>query len=341
MYVAHKYIVTNLTKQCVKFLEENLSADTAVVLLEQCNLYKEKDLKTKVLQKIEEEAPAVLSSEDFIKLSTDALHEVLQLNLRITKEVETFDAAIRWAKNKCQQLRKTTEGANLREVLGGNLFLIRFPIMSLSDINDIVVPQNILTANEGFQILRYITTEKSKPDNLPFLTEPRSNLDQTLQSLLIPAPYMQLSGNLYDVQSLTRSSTLNCTVSRPMKIKKILLHAITKKRQSQFLRCTLTVSLTQNGSTLFNYNDQPVIIKESAEIPPHCSVDGKDIRVKAGNLHMEIRLELKRTTTGYGCCSYEIQASAPATSEISDQFVSINFSPITENLLLGIEYSLD
>ena len=104
MYASHKYIVTSLTKQCAKFLEENLSADTAAVLLEQCNLYNEKDLKTKVLQKIEEEAPAVLSSEDFIKLSKEALHEVLQLKLRISKEVEAFDAAIRWAKNKCQQL---------------------------------------------------------------------------------------------------------------------------------------------------------------------------------------------------------------------------------------------
>ena len=339
MYVAHKYIVTNLTKQCAKFLEENLSADTAAVLLEQCNLYKEKDLKTKVLQKIEEEAPAVLSSEDFIKLSNDALHEVLQLNLRISKEVEAFNAAIRWAKNKCQQLRKTAEGANLREALGENLFLIRFPTMSLNDINDIVVPQNVLTDSEGFRIFRYISAETNKPEGLPFLTEPRSNPDPTPRSLLIPAPYVQLSGRAYDDRSVTKSTTLNCTVSRPMKIRNICVCANTKNQNS--LTCRMTVSLTQNGTTLLSYDDQPVIIPESAGTPPHYSVDGKGIRVKTGNLLMEIRLEIKQTSGNRGWYIYNIQASTPATSKLSDQFVSINFSPVAENLLLGIEYSLD
>ena len=233
------------------------------------------------------------------------------------------------------QLKKTTEGANLREVLGENLFLIRFPIMSFSDINDIVVPEDVLTDREGFKILRYLSAEKNKPEDLPFLTEPRFN---PLQSLLIPAPYkLEKSQQLYPGDSVTKHSTLYCTFSRPIRIKTILVHAKTEDTIVKYFNCKLSVSLTQNGSTLLNYDDQPVIIPESAGTPSHYAVDGKDVRVKAGDLHMEIRLELSRDSIS-GWAVFVIQTST--ISKLSDKFVSINFAPVAENLLLGIEYSL-
>ena len=42
MYAAKKYIVTNLSKKCAEFLQDNLSADTAPQLLEQSILFDEK-----------------------------------------------------------------------------------------------------------------------------------------------------------------------------------------------------------------------------------------------------------------------------------------------------------
>ena len=72
MCAAKKYIITNLSKKCAKFLQEHLSADTAPQLLEQSILFDEKYLKAKVLTKIEEEAPTILSSEEFKALSKEA-----------------------------------------------------------------------------------------------------------------------------------------------------------------------------------------------------------------------------------------------------------------------------
>ena len=204
LYASKKYIVTKLTKKCTQFLEENVSAETAPQLLEQSMLFDEKELKNKVLNKIEEEASRVLSSEDFINLSSDALHEVLQLNLNITKELEVFEAAMRWAQNKCQQLKKSTEGANLREVLDDKIFLIRFPTMTPDEFNDVVTPFDVLSDNEGYRVFQYITAKSNKPaKNLPFLTEPRISqthptavattaqtpADPTPRCLMIPAPY--------------------------------------------------------------------------------------------------------------------------------------------------------
>ena len=347
MYAAQKYIVTNLTKKCTKFLEENLSARTAPMILEQSVMYNEKDLKTKVLQKIEQEAPDVLSSEDFVKLSKEALHEVLQLNLRISNEMEVFQASIYWAKNKCQELTKPIEGTNLREALGDNLFLIRFPTMSPTDISDTVIPQNVLTASEGLQILCYITAEKHKPDHLPFSTEPRyqplptptpptHHVDQTPRSPLIPGPYHCHSGNIYNGRAISKSTALNCTVSRPVRIKKIFIHL--NYKNILYLNSKLTVLLTQNGSTLLEYNGFPVIITKSAGQPEHGAVEGKNVRVETGNLLLEIKLEV-RNACGRSA-AFSFRTSGLATSELSDQFVTITFAPVHENLLLGIEYQL-
>ena len=337
MYAAKKYIVTNLAKKCSKFLEENLSADTAPQLLQQSIVFDERDLKDKVLTKIVDEAPAVLSSEDFTKLSKEALHEVLQLNLKITSEIEVFKACIKWAENKCQQLQKTIDGANLREVLGDNLCLIRFPTMTIDDINDIVVPRDILTDREGYQLFRYITT-KSKPENLPFPIVPR--LDPIPQTLLIPAPYVQLDKQLRYGHSWNLLTSLKCFVSQPMKIKRMFIHA---NANNSMCEQHLIVNLVQNGKTLFNYAGEHAVTPMSEGTPTQFAVDGKSACVKAGVLQMDIQLRLKYITAYDGrlvlkLLGFAVQASEPTTTKLSDHFVSIDFPPVDQNLLLGIEY---
>ena len=333
MYAAKKYIVTNLARKCSKFLEENLSADTAPQLLEQSIVFDERDLKDKVLTTIVDEAPAVLSSEDFTKLSKEALHEVLQLNLKITSEMEVFKACIKWAENKCQQLQKTMDGANLREVLGDNLCLIRFPTMTIDDINDIVAPRDILTDCEGYQLFRYLTT-KSKPENLPFPIKPRH--DSAPQSLLIPAAYAQLSNTLQYGGSWNILTSLKCSVSQSVKINRIFIHANADSRRKQHL----IVNVVQNGKTLFSYAGKHAVTPMSEGTPTRFAVDGKSASVKAGVLQMDIQLML---TYSAACCivpayqTFTVQASV-AVTKLSDHFVSIDFPPVDQNLLLGIEY---
>ena len=167
LYVSKKYIVTKLTKKCTDFLEKKISPATAAQILEHSMMFDEKDLKDKVLTRIIDEAPAVLSSDDFRKLSKEALHEVLQLNLKIRKELEVFEASIKWAENKCQELETITDGANLREALGENLFLIRFPTMTFDDINYAVIRRNVLTESEGlsYSSLSWVKTRQKKRDD--------------------------------------------------------------------------------------------------------------------------------------------------------------------------------
>ena len=329
MHAAKKYIVTNLSKKCAEFLQENLSADTAPQLLEQSILFDEKNLKAKVLTKIAEEAPTFLSSEEFTTLSKDALHEVLQLNLQISNEMVVFNASIKWAENRCQQLKRIMDGANFREVLGDNLFLIRFPTMTLDDINDTIIPQDVLTDEEGLQILHYLT-EKSKPANLPFPIEPR--FDSTPRILLIPAPYDKQSGGLSRLSSCSFHTNLNCIVSRPVQITKIFIHASTHP----WLMQRLEVTLRQNGETLLKYDGEHDIISESDGTPRHFALEVKDACVAAGALQVDI--ELMHLNMGNFIQEVELHSS-PQRMKLSDGFVSIESPPVDMNLLLGFEYT--
>ena len=257
-----------LARNVQSFLQETVSADTALQLLEQSILFDQKDLKAKVLTKIEEEAPTVLSSDDFTTLSKEALNEVLQLNLQISNEMEVFNASIKWAESRCQQLKQVMDGANFREVLSDNLFLIRFPTMTIDDINDAIIPKDVLTDEEGLQIRHYLT-EKSKPENLPFPIETR--FDRTPRALLMPGPYKK---NYARISAHSRGSfqtNLNCTLSRPIQITKVFVQAPTES----WLGESVEITLTQKGETLVNHDEDHAIIPESDGRPFHFAIGAK------------------------------------------------------------------
>ena len=174
LYAAKKYIITNLAKKCTQFVEEHMTTEDLPQLLDQSLFFDETELKNKVLAKVKDDASAVLASDEFLNLSTKALEEVLSLELKITRELEVFQAAVKWAQAKCTKLRRSPEGSNLREVMGNNLFLIRFPTMTAKEFTESVAPRDILTSSEGYDVLQFMASKSSKP-TLPFPTEPRFN----------------------------------------------------------------------------------------------------------------------------------------------------------------------
>ena len=340
LYASRKYIITNLTKQCLKFLEDNLSAETALPLLEQSMLFDDTDLKKKLLAKIEEEAPAVLSSEDFIKLSEQALHEVLQLELCISKELDVFKAAVKWAQKKCQELHKSIEGSNLREVLGENLFLIRFPTMTVDDINEAVAPSDVLTGNEGFKVFQYITAKAKRPENLPFPTEPRgvkssqsllAQAEVTPRRLLVSGPYVSVSNTV--IVGANHKIALICTVSKPLNLKRLFIHA----GGIQHMNHKLSVKLTQDEQTLLHFDGKHSITDASGSMSAHFAVDANNVHVKPSKVQLDINLYLGNRASFP--LSYSLRGSPPTTSKASDDYVCIDFTPVAGNLLLGMEYS--
>ena len=337
LYASKKYIITNLTKRCLQFLEANLSAETALQLLEHNMLFDDTDLKRKVVAKIEEEARAIIPSSDFCKLSKQTLHEVLQLQLHIHKEIDLFEASLRWARKKCQELQKSTKGSNLREMLGENLFLIRFPTMTVDEINETVVPSGVLTANEGYQLLHYTTAKAKKPTNLPFPTEPRCKISAEVffrpRRLLMSGPYVKFSDVVYASEMQYKITTLICNVSKQLNLQRVFVHG----DGIQNLDHKLYVKLKQGKETLLHFDDYHTITHPAGSVPAHFAVDaGENVCVKPGRLQIDIQISLSARKKA--ACRYTFTASSKQ-SKLSDDYVNIDFSPVKTNYLLGIEYS--
>jgi hypothetical protein len=335
LYLSKKYIVSTLTKRCLQFLEENLTPDTAPVLLEQSMLYEEKELMEKTLTTIQEEAPAVLASDEFMDISKEALSEVLKLELTVPTEVTVFDACMKWAKKQCQQLKKSPSGENIREVLGANLFQIRFPAMSLSDFTEKVAPQNVLTDKDAYQVLMHLTSESHKPEHLPFATEKRAVVDPNPRSLFVPAPYSTKRVRIDDRDVQNKVTSLSCKTTKSMYIKRMFVAA---SSEHTYLKHQLTVTIKQKGKSLHESTSQPSAI--TGQLPDHYVVDVDDVRVKAGAMEVYINLKLSGVFYDGGWVRYIFKCSSPETSQLSDNYVTITFPPVEDNLLLGIEYCM-
>ena len=363
LYASKKYIMTALTKRCTDFLEKKISPATAAGILQHSMMFDEKDLKNKVLAKIVDEASAVLKSDDFLQLSKEALHQVLQLNLKISKELEVFEACMKWAENKCQELGKRADRENMRKALGENLYLIRFPTMTLNDMRGTVSKHDILHGTEHFMIVLYLSEDPDDREHmikhLPYHIVPR--FDQTPRSLLLESFWYHTHSVPSDETYVIRT-LLDCTVSRPVKLKKVFIHACPK--EDLCFNQAISVTLVQNGKALFNYAGEheatPCVIRRPYTL--NCTinsfqyaVDVQDVLVQPGELHMNIEAKTKNSDPNFSWVLHmPLSRSAQSVSKrkrrgtkipseplpkLSDQFVSIDFKPVARNLLLGIEYA--
>ena len=167
-------------------------------------------------------------------------------------------------------MEKPIEGFNMREVLGENLFLIRFPTMTVDEFDESVLSLDILTSHEGLQVLHYLTAKSTKPRELPFSTELRCSksqqsamvtiqqtpADSTPRFLTFPPPHTEsIAIGPFEDHRSTRcfQTSLECQINRPIQLNVISIHSALSDSKISY---SLTVYLTQNGRTLYNHTEE-------------------------------------------------------------------------------------
>uniref|UniRef100_A0A914H5X2 BTB domain-containing protein n=1 Tax=Globodera rostochiensis TaxID=31243 RepID=A0A914H5X2_GLORO len=173
LYAAKKYDLPELVESCLNFPVTKLN-----------NVFLAFD-QTRFLG--EENADALILSEEFLQIGQKLLCEILARDeLRISEEIAIWNAALRWADEKCRQNGKEPSAVNRRAMLGPALFKIRFPLISQDDFSDNIVSSRVLTSDEKLSIVLHL--HYSRPDHaLPELYQlqfPTNGRDGTKSGLI-------------------------------------------------------------------------------------------------------------------------------------------------------------
>lgn len=171
LYAAKKYLVPNLARHCVEYLELSLTARNACLLLSQGRLFEELNLMQRCWEVIDAQAELALSSEGFTEIDFSTLDSILSRETLNAKEISIFNAAFNWAKSECQRKNIESTPENQRKVLGKAMYHIRIPTMSLEEYANGPAQSGLLTLQETTDIFLNFTA-RSKP-SLMFITKKR------------------------------------------------------------------------------------------------------------------------------------------------------------------------
>uniref|UniRef100_A0A914IGP0 BTB domain-containing protein n=1 Tax=Globodera rostochiensis TaxID=31243 RepID=A0A914IGP0_GLORO len=195
LYAAKKYDLPELVNSCLNFPIPELN--NVFFAFAQTRFLGEEDFARRCLAYIDQNAGALILSEQFLQIDQKLLYEILDRDeLMISEEIAIWNAALRWADEKCHQNGKERSAANSREMLGPALFKIRFPLISQDDFSDKIVPSRVLSETEKLSIvlhLHYSRPDRAFPElyQLQFSTNGRAGTKSglTLQNRWDSAAY--------------------------------------------------------------------------------------------------------------------------------------------------------
>ena len=118
------------------------------------------DLRTNVLKFILNIGEPCLESKSFLNLSRECLRLVIQSDDLKCKEEFIYQKIIDWSTNRCQVQNLTANDENIRQVLGGLLFLVRFPIMERTYFTENVSKKSLLTSDEIVKVYQSLDDDK-------------------------------------------------------------------------------------------------------------------------------------------------------------------------------------
>lgn len=174
LYAAKKYLVPHLARACVAYLETSLTARNACVLLSQSRLFEEPALAQRCWEIIDAQAALALSSDGFPDVDRPTLEAVLSRESLNAREALVFDAALAWAGAECARRGLEPTAENRRECLGGALYLLRLPAMSLQEFADGAAQSGVLTLRETADMFLHFAASQKPP--VPFPVQVRLGL---------------------------------------------------------------------------------------------------------------------------------------------------------------------
>ncbi|KAL3106592.1 hypothetical protein niasHT_018234 [Heterodera trifolii] len=154
LYAAKKYNIPDLVRPSLQIPIYELR--NVFFAYAQALLFELEDFSFKCLRYICQNAAQLFGSDDFLQIDQKMLCNLLESDrLLLSDEFEIWNAAIRWADEKCRQNGTKNSSENRRLQLGPALFKIRFPNIHEEDFAKSVVPSGVLTTEEVLGIYQF------------------------------------------------------------------------------------------------------------------------------------------------------------------------------------------
>ncbi|CAM1293995.1 BTBD6 (predicted) [Pycnogonum litorale] len=177
LYAAKKYIIPHLARACVTFVETSLTTHNACLLLSQSKLFEEPELMHRCWEVIDAQTSMAIASDGFTDIDFETLMSLLGRETLNVKELDLFEAAIKWGEVKCIRNDMEPTAKNKRKVLGDALNLIRIPAMKLEEFANGVAQSGILTSQETTEIFLNYTASNFSAKFTLFSSKPRKGFN--------------------------------------------------------------------------------------------------------------------------------------------------------------------
>ena len=138
----------NIKDKCIHYLHSSVDDERACVVLQTAHDFNLDDLKTNALKLILTSGEPCLESKSFLSLSPECLRLIIESDELICKEDIIYQKIIEWSTTRCQEQNLIVNDANIRQVLGDLLYLVRFPIMERKYFTKNVSKKSLLTFEE-------------------------------------------------------------------------------------------------------------------------------------------------------------------------------------------------
>ena len=148
LYLAKKYIVPSLAEKCTEFLEANLGAENVFILLKQAVQFVEDELVRKCWDWIDLKTADVVASDAFTDVDKATLAQLVKRESLNVKEVDLFNAVLKWSEAECSRKGIEANPKNKRVVLGNTSYQIRFSSMTPHEFAHNASQSGILTPEE-------------------------------------------------------------------------------------------------------------------------------------------------------------------------------------------------
>ena len=163
LYLAKKYMLPSLADKCSAYLHENLGASNVFSILPHAKKFDDQDLENRCWEVIEKHTEGAVTSDEFVTLERSLVESVVKKEVLNVKESELFKAVDRWATQEIKRQGLNPDGDTKRRIIGEELLnAVRFPLMSQKEFLS-VVPNNILTTKEIFDLMKHYNGMLTSP----------------------------------------------------------------------------------------------------------------------------------------------------------------------------------